>query len=85
MAERSDCYVHIEGDPENILFQLPSMSRSLREGDTLNVTLQGKAEVVYKVESVRYVLTETASGNVHNPHNFWKPPAIYYGVSILES
>ncbi len=75
--------MHTEGDKEDVLFTLPPSSRRLGEMDTLTVTLVGGSPVTYKVESVAYELVQLASGNESNPHDYWKPPAVYYGVSIV--
>ena len=83
MAERSTCHVHTQGDEADILFQLPPLSRLLREGDTLTVTPLSGPDVQYKVETVKYHLTQLASANPNNPHNFWKSPEVLYGVSIV--
>jgi len=83
MSEASNAYMHTEGDPNDILFLLPPASRTLREGDTFTVTDVGGAPVVYKVESVDYRLVRLASGNLNNPHDFWKSPEVYYGVTIV--
>jgi hypothetical protein len=50
MSERINAYVHTEGDPSDVLFQLPPMGRELREGDTFTFTPVSGPSVVYKVE-----------------------------------
>jgi len=75
--------VNTEGDIGDILFELPPSSHRLEEGNILTVTLAGGSLVTYKVESVGYHLVELDSANTFNPHNFWKPPTVYYGVSIV--
>ena len=83
MGERSTCIVHTEGDPGDVLFTLPQLSRAMHETDTFTATLVGGSPVTYKVESVMYNLVQLASGNANNPHDFWKAPEVHYGVSIV--
>ena len=83
MSERANVYVHTEGDLGDILFQMPSLSRVLHEGDVFTATLVGGSAVKYKVESVGYTLVQLASGNTNNPHNFWKAPEVFYGVTVV--
>lgn len=83
MSESTPCYVHTKGDPGDVLFSLPHLSREMGKGDILTVTLAGQSAVVYKVETVNYKLVEQASPNPNNPHNFWKSQEMFYGVSIV--
>jgi len=82
VAERSKCYVHTEGDENDVLFQLPLLSRRLAEGETLSVTLNGAVEVTYKVETVKYKLVEASVQNPSEQVIFWASDEVYYGVSI---
>ena len=83
MAESHPCFVHTQGDINDVLFQLPPSSRRLDEGDELTVTLVGGSAVTYKVEEVTYKLLELASGNPSHEHNYWSKAEVYYGVSIV--
>ncbi len=84
MAERSNCFVHTEGDIGDVLFELPYYGRSLREDDTITVTMNGQSAVTYKVESVAYHLIEDVrTANPNNIHKYWTTQEIHYGVSIV--
>lgn len=83
MSERTKCHVHTEGDQSDVLFQLPLLSRRLRVGDTLTVTLVGGFATVYKVESVDYKLVQAERQNPSDLISFWESSEVYYGVSIV--
>lgn len=76
-------YIHTEGDPGDVLFELPNPGRKLSEGDTLTVTLVGAPPVTYKVESVDYRIVQFASANPAYPRDIWRPQEVYYGVSVV--
>ena len=83
MSERTKCYVHTDGDQGDVLFQLPLLSRRLRAGDTLTVTLVGGSATVYKVESVDYKLVQAERQTPSDLISFWESSEVYYGVSIV--
>lgn len=83
MSESNNCYVHLETDPFTVLFQLPPQSREMHEGNIFTYTPVSGPSIVYKIESVDYRITQLASQNENNPHDFWKSAEVYYGVSIV--
>ena len=81
MAEHHGCYVHTEGDPTAVLFQLPYGCREFREGDTFTYKAETGASTVYKIESVDYRVEKRSAGP--GPGVIWRPPVVYYGVSVV--
>jgi hypothetical protein len=78
----SNAYVHTEGDIEDVLFSMPPHGRDLRENDLfLHVDTAG-VETTYKIESVlpRFEQLSVQDGT---PSVIWRPPAVYYGVSVV--
>ncbi len=85
MSERTRCYVYTADDPGNVLFQLPSLSRRMDEGDTFKVTSAGGQSITYKVEKVDYKLRQrtVAVGEGNNTKVSWADSSVGYGVSIV--
>ena len=63
MAERGTPIVHTQGDPSDILFQMPPLSRELREGDVFKYT-SSAGTVAYKIENVDYQIEQISGGTV---------------------
>ncbi len=82
MAERSHAVVHTEGDEGDVLFQLPPLFREMREGDEFVFT-DSSGSIRYKIETVLPYIELVAGGAPSNPDNLWKPPVVYYGVSVV--
>ena len=80
MSERTRCYVYIEGDPGDVLFQLPRLSRRMSEGDTFTVTFPDDSAVTYRVETVNYQLKQLSVGD---SQNVWTQSSVGYGVTIV--
>ncbi len=83
MADNTRCYVHTEGDPGDVLFQLPDLRREFREGDTFHYTNSSDVTTHYKVEGVDPRFVESASPDPEVSGTHWKTPEVYIGVSVV--
>ncbi len=83
MSERTRWYVHTQGDPADVLFQLPSPSRRLAEGNIFTVEAPDGSEITYKVETVNYRLVQRISADNNGPLTVWGKSSVGYGVSIV--
>ncbi len=83
MAETAKGLVHTEGDKDDVLFELPSMVRGFREGDTFTYVDPSGTEIVYLIETVDYRIESITHPNPATSGNIWKEPEVFYGVSVI--
>lgn len=83
MAEHATCYVHADGDTENVYFVLPPMAREMRKNDEFTHTDPSGTETRYKVKSVDYRIEQVTQSGVGGDETVWRPPTVWYGVRVV--
>jgi len=80
--DSSESIFHTEGDKDDVLFTMPSLSRTLSEGDEFVYT-DDTNTIRYKIESVEYHLRYTDSPSTEILTKTWKAPICYFGVKVV--